>query len=113
MKENKRKEKLDKAIKIIKKLYKENNPHIEYNKIQYGDTFYSEDGEEWILKLSNIELKIGYCTIIEDGEDWAQAESYTQEWITLNNKHIRNEEALSLLNNLDSIKRELKINSII
>lgn len=104
---------IDKAYKKVVELYENGCPYIQKNEIDSGDRYYSEDGIEYIVTLPDTVLNIGYMYIIEDDDNWAQADSYEVKWNRINDKNITDNDMFEILNNIDQIIREQKLNKII
>lgn len=104
---------IDKAYKKVVELYKNGCTYIQKNEISDGDRYYSENGIEYIVTLPDIVLNIGYMYITEDDDDWAQAESYEVKWNKMNDKNITDNDMFEILNSIDQIIREQKLNKIL
>lgn len=68
-------------IGLIRKIYKDKSYHIEKVDTNYGDEYYTENGVEYLFEIDGFEYGVGYNNVIEDADDWAQAESHNNEWI--------------------------------
>jgi hypothetical protein len=93
--------------------YKSLGLYVKHNSIDYVEQYYSENGEEYILIINDDTWKIGYCYIIEDSEDWAQAESFENRWFIKNGVHTNGTELLSILKNIKNHIREKKLSDIL
>jgi hypothetical protein len=86
---------------------------VEYKKIEYGDPYYYENGEEFILTIKNDIINVGYSYIVEDSDDWAQAESYQVHWCKINEKDALVETIYDLIFNIKSNLRDSNIDDIL
>lgn len=99
---------MDKAYKKIIELYGKFDG-VKKREISEGDRLNYEYGSEFTISIGDEELKIGYLVIVEDNENWAQAESYEIKWNKLDGESISDELALE---KLKIIERDSKIESI-
>ena len=77
----------DDLFSLITKMYNGKLYPIERVKNEHYDTYRSEYGVEYLFEIDGFKYGIGYERVVEDGEDWAQTEAYTLDWI-----HKYNEE---------------------
>jgi hypothetical protein len=78
-----------------------------------GDRYHSESGESISFIIADKNYRVGYSYIIEDDDDWGQAESYQVTWCYYDDKRIDPGILLDIVNNWESIERENKLNKII
>lgn len=71
----------DDVFGLIRKMYKEKSYPIEKVDTNYGDRYYSESGVEYLFEIDGFKYGVGYNHIVEDADDWGQAESHNNEWI--------------------------------
>jgi hypothetical protein len=87
--------------------------NVDYHRIEEGDMYYNENGEEFILTIEENIWRVGYMYITEDQEDWGQAEGYEVDWCRQNEKEDSIEKLMLLLNDLKSFLRNSKIEEIL
>lgn len=100
---------INKNIDRIKKLGIE----ITKEEDNWGDRYYSEDRSEFRLNLFGNEYRVGFSYVTEDADDWAQAESYHNDWCLKNDKYINPEEVYNLIENYEQLNREFKLKQIL
>lgn len=68
-------------FKNFDKLKKLDNKIINLKKREddYGDEYYSVRTIEFLIKIDNIKYRVGHENIIEDSDDWGQAE-WSESW---------------------------------
>ena len=81
--------------------------------IQWGDRYHSESGSEFIFRIFSDEYRVGYCYTTEDGDDWAQAECYENNWCRKNEIYIKPEEVFNLIENYQQLNREFKLKQVL
>jgi len=86
---------------------------LEIEDISWGDRYYSENGESINFIIADKNYRVGYSYIIEDADDWGQAESHQVTWCDCDGKRIEPSVLLDIVNNWESIERENKLNKII
>ena len=79
----------------------------------WGDRYHSEDTSEFIFKVFEDEYKVGYAYVTEDDDDWAQAETYHNDWCLKNGKYINPEEVFNLIENYEQLNRDFKLKQLI
>jgi hypothetical protein len=102
--------KWDELYKQLKSAKNELN--VEVVDIAYGDRYYSESGNELVFTIAGNEYRVGYSNIIEDADDWGQAESHQIEWSRCNDKHISPEKVIEIINNYKILERDFKLNKL-
>lgn len=98
-----------KFIKDKKDYLKSLDITITDHPIGYGDRYYSESGMEYRIDTPNHKYCVGYSTVTEDDDDWAQAEAHQTEWCKKDEEYIDCEIVLHELENYKSINRDNKI----
>ncbi len=96
----------------LKKLSKSNSK-FELENIEWGDRYYNESGESINFIIADKKYQVGYSYIIEDADDWAQAESHQVHWCKCDDRNIKPDDLLEIVNNWESIEREFKLNKIL
>lgn len=88
---------------------------IEITKVEdnWGDEYHSESSSEFIFRIFGDEYKIGYSYVTEDGDDWAQAETYHSDWCVKNGKWINPVDIFNLIENYEQLNREFKLKKLI
>jgi hypothetical protein len=86
---------------------------IKKRKINQGDDYYYVNGTEYKLKLLDDVVKIQQVYITEDGDDWAQAESYESGYLSFNGKSEKPNKVYDYIINFKSIKREKNIDELL
>jgi hypothetical protein len=100
-------------IKQKKQLY-DRGIIYEKSQISYGDRYSNEIGEEISITLHNKKYYIGYSTVTEDHDDWAQAESYSNTWCHCKgHKHMPPIEIYNLIDNYERDKRDDRIEKLL
>jgi len=92
---------------------KEIGINIKFDSFDWGDKYYNESGELFIIDMFGSRYELGYNYITEDGEDWAQAECHQSFWCTENGKHIKCDELLEKVKNFQQLNREDKLGRIL
>jgi hypothetical protein len=87
--------------------------NIQVNEIYNGDKYRNESGSQINLKVFDKIYNIGYCSVTEDDDDWAQAESYIMDWCKCNDEQMECNELYNLLFNYKSHLRDKKLNQLI
>jgi hypothetical protein len=72
----------------------------------FSKRYSSEQGAEYLFQILGNKYSVGYVYIIEDQDDWAQPESYENNWCYCNDEHIKPEEVYQLIENYKSIVRD-------
>jgi hypothetical protein len=103
-------DKWSQLYKKIKTLKSELN--VEVVDISYGDDYYSENGVDLIFTIAGNEYSVGYSKIIEDADDWAQAESQQIEWTRCNGEHISPEKLIEIVSNYKTLERDFKLKEL-
>lgn len=100
---------------INKNLNKIKDLGIEITKQEdnWGDDYHSEDTSEFIFRIFEHEYKVGYAYITEDDDDWAQAETYHNDWCLKNGQWINPEEVFNLIENYEQLNRDFKLKQLI
>jgi hypothetical protein len=81
--------------------------------IQFEHKPYGWDsGAEYLFEISGNKYSVGGSYIIEDADDWAQAESYEVTWCRCNDKDIDADEVHKLIKNYKSITRDRTLNEL-
>ena len=106
-------DKLYAYIKINLPSLKKLGLDIEFIDNSYGDDNYQETNTGFKFNFNDKQYTIIYNQVVEDQEDWGQAESYICEICDVDDLHTSPEEVLDLLINLQSIKRDTTINNIL
>jgi hypothetical protein len=81
--------------------------------ISEGDQFNYETGFQILFEMFGKKYNVGYATVVEDQEDWAQAESWTSDWCHCDGESIKPQEVWNLVQNYKSEVRDTLINQII
>jgi len=102
----------DKLQSHIRNLIKNLDLDGEIIEICYGDRYYSEQGEDIHFEIDQKKYSIGYLYITEDDDDWAQAESYGNNWCKCNDKYITPKELYEIVENRKALERESKLKSL-
>jgi hypothetical protein len=100
---------------INKNLNKIKILEIEINKEEdnWGDEYHAEDSSEFTFILFSDEYKVGYCYVTEDADDWAQAETYHNDWCLKNGKWIDPVDVYNILENYQQLNRDFKLKQIL
>lgn len=95
--------------------FQEKYPDVEYssNDISWGDRYYNENGIEYKIKFFDRLYEFGYVYVCEDRDDWAQAESYRQEWIRCNGKRCNWKQLSDEILNYKSNRRDSLLKNIL
>jgi hypothetical protein len=81
--------------------------------IQFEHKPYGWDsGAEYLFEIAGNKYSVGGSHIIEDADDWAQAESYEVTWCRCNDKDIDADEVHKLIENYKSITRDRTLNEL-
>lgn len=105
-----------KLYQYLNKLYKENSSpfklefYEEYDEFGYGS---SEHQQFFSFQLGQNSYRVGWWNTIEDGEDWAQAESYNGDILIKNENYVYEAEIITDVTNYLQIEREHKLNKIL
>jgi hypothetical protein len=78
----------------------------------WGDRYHNETGMEFRFRIFEDDYIVGWVSICEDADDWAQAEAYTCDICRKNERNISADIVYDLVVNYQSIVRERKLNSI-
>jgi len=92
---------------------KGNGIDIDFKSFEFGDRYYNESGEFFIINLFNDTYELGYVYITEDNDDWAQSECYKNNWCTKNEKNINYTELYEKIKNFKELNREYLLNKIL
>lgn len=104
----------EKLFSHLKSLIKSGtNLKIEVEDISWGDEYYNESGESINFTIAGKNYRVGYSYIVEDREDWGQAESHQVTWCDCDDRHIDANKLFDIVNNWESIERDYKINQIV
>lgn len=83
------------------------------NDISYGDESYYEQNVTFEFKIGDNSYIVGWYSVTEDREDWAQAENYNGDIFIKNGKNVSQSEIFNDINNYIQIERETKLNKLI
>lgn len=86
---------------------------IDFDSIERGDQWYSETGEFFKINMFGSKYELGYVHIIEDNENWAQAESHQSHWCTKDGLSVSYTELYEKVNNFKKLNREYKLNKVL
>lgn len=103
--------KWDELYKQLKSALK-NGLDVEVVDISYGDDYYSESGEDLVFTIAGNQYSVGYSKIIEDDDDWGQAESQIVEWTRCNGEHISPEKVIEIVSNYKTLERDFKLKEL-
>ena len=95
--------------------FKQYFPGVEFEKhvTDYGDEYYSEHGTEYDLKILDKHYNFGYTRVVEDRENWGQAESHESKWIKCEGKYTNYNAIAYDLINYKKLKRDKCLKDII
>lgn len=79
----------------------------------YYDDYNSETSEFVKFTIGVNQYEVGWWNKIEDGEDWAQAESYNGDIFIKNGVNVLSNEIFEDIKNYLSIERDLKLKEIL
>lgn len=88
---------LDKLIKLDNKII-----YIKKKEDAYGDRYYSVSTIEFLIKIDNVKYRVGHENIIEDADDWGQAE-WSESWFCKVKSTNQSIEPKILMNKLKNI----------
>jgi hypothetical protein len=74
------------------------------------DTLTLTSGEG--ITIAGNQYSVGYSKIIEDDDDWGQAESQIVEWTRCNGEHISPEKVIEIVSNYKILERDFKLNKL-
>ena len=99
----------------INQLYRQGNSKIKFklHDEQFGDEYHSEESVIYKFKIGDNFYEVGYCKVVEDDDDWAQAESYNYDIFRKNDQHVHESEILSDVDNYLQIQRDSQLNKIL
>ena len=101
----------DKLFGYIRGL--KNHPiQFKLREISEGDQYNYEQGAEYNFEILGNKYSVGGSYIIEDADDWAQAESYEVTWCRCNDKDIDADEVHKLIENYKTVVRDNKLNEL-
>lgn len=106
-------EKLWTYINENKNILKSKGLNLLLDNFYHGDQYYNENGSQYIFKILEDTYKVGYMYITEDGDDWAQAESYQVFICDKNGYTIESNIVYELLLNYTMIVRDSKLNELL
>lgn len=86
---------------------------VEVSNYYWGDEYNNESGTEIKLTILGEEYSLGSGNVIEDHEDWGQAESYEITWCKKGEKHYKPDDLYQLLTNYKKISRDYKLSQIL
>jgi hypothetical protein len=92
---------------------KEIGIEIDFEQYDWGDKYHNENGEFFIVTMFGSKYELGYNYTTEDADDWAQAECYHSNWCKKDDKNIKCEELLELVQNFQQLNREYKLSRIL
>jgi hypothetical protein len=101
----------DELFGYIGKL-KDHDIQFKLREISEGDSYSSEQGAEYLFQILGNKYSVGYVYIIEDQDDWAQAESHESNWCYCNDEHINPDKVYKLIENYKSVVRDNKLNEL-
>ena len=82
--------------------------------IQFEHKAYGWDsGAEYLFEIAGNKYSVGGSYIIEDADDWAQAESYEVTWCRCNDKDIDADEVHKLIENYKTVVRDNKLEQLL
>jgi len=95
--------------------FKEYFPDVEFERhdTDYGDEYYSECGTAYDLTILGKHYNFGYNRVVEDRENWAQAESHESKWIKCEGKYTNYDAIAYDLINYKKLKRERFLKNLI
>lgn len=76
-----------------------------------GD-YYSENGVVYSFEIAGDKYEIGYIIVVEDADDWAQAESHEYYICTKSGVNISSYELTHIVDNYLQFEREYKLNKL-
>lgn len=99
----------------LKKLKVSGESPVKFNLLDmsFGDNYHYEESEVFEFKIGDSFYKVGYCKVVEDEDDWAQAESYFYNIFMKNDIQVKMQVIDEDLNNYLQIERESKLNKIL
>lgn len=100
-------------LKKNQKEIKQIGVNLKFKDIYWGDMYENGNGEEVTFDLFGDEYNVGYEYIVEDREDWGQAESYQVSWCRKNGKQFESESVHNMFINFKEVSRNKKINDIL
>ena len=101
----------DKLFGYIRGL-KNHTIQFKLREISEGDQYNNEQGAEYNFEILGNKYNVGYVYIIEDQDDWAQAESHESNWCYCNDKHVNADEVYNLIENYKSVVRDNILNNL-
>jgi hypothetical protein len=87
--------------------------NIDFGTIEWGDQWYSETGEFFKINMLGSEYELGYVDILEDNENWGQAESHNSKWCHKDGISIKYSELYDKVKNFKELNREYQLSKIL
>lgn len=86
---------------------------VEVSHFHWGDEYNNESGTEIKLTILGEEYSLGTGVVIEDHDDWGQADSYEITWCKKDDNHYKPDDLYQLLVNYKKISRDHKLSQIL
>ena len=86
---------------------------IDFDSFEWGDQWYNETGEFFKINMMGSKYELGYVHIIEDNENWGQAESHQSQWCTKDGISMNYSELYEKVKNFKKLNREYKLNKVL